>query len=475
MEKISRVKGRRSIKVRLVGYFMFVIFISVLVLQLLLVKLVRDYYYNNVASVLTNEIKISSEFYTRYFSNEALETNIRDDVDVFWKQTNAQVQIIDLSGKVLMDSIGTASFEVRGNDDFKKAAQGGIGKWIGNVDYENSKVMAVAAPLKDYNNNIVGVIRFITSLEEVNKQIQQVMFIFVFIGLSVILVVGIVSLFLANSIIEPLKEVTAVAEKMANGAFHFRSKKVYNDEIGRLSDTLNYMAEEIQKKDDLKNDFISSVSHELRTPLTIIKGWSITLNTEELDDHALIKEGLNIIEKESERLSGMVEELLDFSKFVSGKITLYKELVNIEELLFDIQKYMQPRAQRDDIEFSMDCDENIPSIALDKNRIKQVLLNVLDNAFKFTNPKGRIKLRGEYKNKYLLITVADTGAGISHEDLPKVKEKFYKGKSSKSQNGIGLSISDEIVKLHGGDLIIESKLNQGTTVSILIPYNGLSS
>jgi signal transduction histidine kinase len=474
MEKVGKVKNMKSIKVRLVSNFMLVIFISVLVLQLLLVRLVRDYYYNNVASVLTNEIKISSEFYTRYFNNESLETNIRDDVDVFWKQTNAEVQIIDLNGKLLMDSIGAALEEVIISDDFKKAAEGGIGKWIGDVEYETSKVMAVTAPLKDSNNKIVGVIRFITSLEEANKQISQIVIILIFIGTCVVAAVGLVSVFLANSIIEPLKEVTVVAEKMASGAYYFRSKKVYDDEIGKLSDTLNYMADEIQKKEALKNDFISSVSHELRTPLTIIKGWAITLNTEELEDRALIREGFSIIEKESERLSGMVEELLDFSKFVSGKITLSKEVVDIKDLVYGIQKYMLPRAERDEVEFLVDCQEAIPKIELDSNRIKQVLINVLDNAFKFTSNSGKIKLKAEFKDKFLVITISDNGCGISEEDLPKVKEKFYKGKSSKSQNGIGLSISDEIVKLHDGDMLIESKLNQGTTVIIQIPYRGRS-
>ncbi|MEG2539169.1 MAG: histidine kinase dimerization/phospho-acceptor domain-containing protein, partial [Clostridium sp.] len=126
---------------------------------------------------------------------------------------------------------------------------------------------------------------------------------------------------LTKTITGPLNEVTKVASIMAKGDFKVKSKKYYEDEIGKLSDTLNFLSDEIIKKDDLKNDFISSVSHELRTPLTSIKGWAITLK-EFGSDKEMLSDGLDIIEKESDRLSGMVEELLDFSKFVSGKITL---------------------------------------------------------------------------------------------------------------------------------------------------------
>src|SRR5690606_31743206 len=145
--------------------------------------------------------------------------------------------------------------------------------------------------------------------------IMNIAKILLLVGFLVVLISGIVSLFLAETIIRPLQEVTKVAEKMADGQLKVRSRKRFDDEIGKLSDTLNFMAEELIKKEQLKNDFISSISHELRTPLTSIKGWAITLNSGEVDRN-LLKDGLNIIEKESDRLSDLVEELLDFSRYV---------------------------------------------------------------------------------------------------------------------------------------------------------------
>lgn len=458
----------KSIRNRLVKNFVLITIISVFILEAILINFVKQYYYNNVESILTNQIKISADFYSRYFSNTSLEDNLLDNVDVFWKQTLAQVQIIDPSGKVLMDSIGVIPKEEIQDVDFKKALHGQKGTWRGKVAYDRSNVIAVAYPLKS-DDQIVGVIRFITTLREVNKEIANISLLFFIIGIIVISIVIVFSIFLANTIIEPLKEVTQVAEKMAAGNFKVRSYKRFNDEIGKLSDTLNYMAEEILKKDQLKNEFICSVSHELRTPLTAIKGWAVTLNKVEPKDKELVGEGLKIIEKESDRLTLMVEELLDFSKFVSGRISLNKEKVDIKNLIQYIEKHMRPRALRENIKLIVQYEQILPIIDIDENRIKQVLINILDNAFKFTSPEGTVFFITKQEQNYISMCIIDNGCGISSEDLPRVKEKFYKGKSSKSQNGIGLSICDEIIKMHHGLLEINSELNKGTTVYIKLP------
>ena len=462
---------KKSIKTRLVGNFMLIIIITVCILEMFLINAEKHYSYKNLEDVVTNQIKLSSDFYDKYFSMSSLESNVLNNVDVFWEKTTSEVQIIDMSGNVLMDSIGAVSNNVANMPDVKKAIGGELGKWIGNVDYDDVEVMAISYPLK-YNNKVIGVLRFITSLREVNKEIKFISYIYISIGLLVILISGVLSYFLANTIVKPLEEVTKAAEKMASGQLSSRSTKKYDDEIGKLSDTLNSMAEELSHKDELKNEFISSVSHELRTPLTSIKGWAITLNTTDLDDKELLRDGLDIIEKESDRLTGMVEELLDFSRFVSNKITLKVKNIDIVDVIEKVKKQLEPRAKREKINFVLEKDDDSIEIMADENRIKQVLINVIDNAFKFTPENGEVKITVKNKQEYVNIAVKDTGSGISKEDLPRVKEKFFKGKSSKSQNGLGLSISDEIVKLHNGTMDIYSEIDKGTEVVIKLPLKG---
>ncbi|CAM2735841.1 HAMP domain-containing sensor histidine kinase [Hathewaya histolytica] len=457
----------KSIKKRLTMSYIEVLFFSIVILEIILFRFVSLYFYGNLEQNLLSQIKTSAEFYNRYFSSASLEENIMSNVDIFWKQTPAQVQIIDTKGNILMDSIGVRKLEPTNPVDYAEALKGKYGVWRGRVSYDSSGVMAISYPLKS-DNKIVGVLRFITSLKEVNRDIQSIVIVFLIIGAVVTLIGSIASLFLGQSIIVPIKELTFIAEKMADGDFKARSENNSEDEIGKLSDTLNYMAEEIEKKDNLKNDFISSVSHELRTPLTAIKGWAVVLNSEHIDKTTL-DEGLSIIEKESDRLSNMVEELLDFSRFVSGKVVLNKEEINPNILCNYIKTYLKPRAERENIELKVNCIEGMRNIWGDKNRLKQVCINLLDNAFKFTDRGGTVNFKIYKEDNYDIIEVKDTGCGIGKEELPKVKEKFYKGRSSKSQNGIGLSICDEIVNLHSGKFVIESEENVGTKVIIKLP------
>ena len=460
---------KTNIKRRLVGNFMLVIIITVLILEVFLVNAVKQYYYKSVEEILSNQIMFSSDFYSRYFSSTSLEDIIIDDVDVFWNQTTAQVQILDLNGKILMDSIGALHpSNIVTTNDVIEAKEGDKGVWVGDVEYDTSSVMAVSYPLV-VEGKTIGVLRFISSLKETNRIIRNIAQVLLLVGAMVVLISGIVSLFLANTIVKPLKEVTEVAEKMADGQLKVRSEKRFDDEIGRLSDTLNYMAGELIKKEQLKNDFISSISHELRTPLTSIKGWAITLQTEELDENQLLIDGLDIIEKESDRLANMVEELLDFSRFVSGRITLDKEKINITDTIDQIGKQLRPRAEDMNITLEVSQHLDLPIIIADENRIKQVLINLLDNSFKFTPDGGKVILTTDKIEDSILIQVEDNGCGISKEDLPHIMEKFYKGKNSKSHSGLGLSICDEIIKLHGGSMEIKSKLNEGTKIIVSLP------
>lgn len=458
----------KSIKKRLVSSFLYIIIITVVILEVLIINIVRENYYKNLEDNMYNQIMVSSDLYLRYFSDTSLSENVLNNVDTFWKQTSAQVQIVDTTGNVLMDSIGVPPENLAEMEDIKKALNGQRGKWIGSVNYDDEKVMTIAYPLKS-GKSIVGALRFTSSLREVNREIKDIAVVFIGIGVFVIIISGIMSIFLSNTIVEPLKEVTLVAEEMAEGNYKIKSKKRYDDEVGKLSDTLNYMAEEIQKEDQLKNEFISSMSHELRTPLTSIKGWAVTLKNKNVYSTDMLFDGLDIIEKESDRLTSMVEELLDFSKFISGKITLKRERVNIIDVILQIKTQLTPRAERENIDFRVEFNENVPFIISDENRLKQVFINLLDNAFKFTHAEGSVILTLDILENNLVINVVDTGCGIPPEELPRVKEKFFKGKSSKSQNGIGLSICDEIIKLMNGTFEIRSELDKGTDIVITLP------
>ncbi|MEQ8201382.1 MAG: HAMP domain-containing sensor histidine kinase [Syntrophomonadaceae bacterium] len=455
----------RGIRLRLAASFMVVIICTVVILELLLIYIVKQNGYKSLEGSLTNQLNICTDMYTRYFANTSLQDNVLYNVDAFWNQSDAEVQIADQDGNIIMDSQGSIIPDMAGSD-IKEALGGNTGVWVGYLN--GQKVLAVANPLKS-GNEIVGALRFMASLSAVDQDIAKTQQIFILIGILVVLIVGSMSIFLANSIVVPLQEVTSVAQRMAAGDFQIRSRKTRDDEVGELSDTLNYLADEIVKKEQLKNYFISSVSHDLRTPLTSIKGWAITLQNENLQQKEMLNSGLSIIEKESDRLTRMVEELLDFSKFISARVKLSPEEVNLISLCEHLRKQLTPRAVRENIDFTVVYPENLPSIYADANRLKQLFINILDNAFNFNHPGGYVKFKAEVQDEGFRFVISDSGCGIAADELPMVKEKFYKGKSSPSKNGIGLSICEETVNLMGGKLEIMSQLDQGTDVVILLP------
>ena len=457
----------RTIKSRLVKSFSIVIFITILVLDILLITFVRKYYYDNMNDLLKNQLQVTTNFYKKYFNLYSLEENIYDSLDSFWEQTDAQIQIYDNTGSMLMDSIGMVEDNVK-YIDVQKSLQGEKNnRWIGNVSYYDYKVMALSTPIES-DGKVIGVMRLVVSLEAVDKGISNIIVFFLIISITVLIFSILVSTILAKNIVVPIKKLTIVAEEMAGGDLGVRSDTNSRDEIGKLAKTLDYMAEEIQKREQLKNEFISSISHELRTPLTAIKGWVITLDDSQTDKDTL-KMGLNIIEKETDRLVNMVEELLDFSRLSSGKMTLNKKEVSIKAISDYIDVYMSARARRENKRLNINLDSENKKIYVDIDRIKQVLINLLDNAFKFTEAEGTISISFTAVEGSLKIVVQDDGSGITKEDLPRVKEKFYKGKNAKSKNGIGLSICDEIVKLHNGEIFIESEEGKGTLVTVILP------
>lgn len=454
---------------RLVRSFLIIILITISIIDIFLLFAFSSYYYNNISKELIQRMEVSLEIYRRDYSDKSIEDLIYEDSDIFLSNTNAEVQILDKDKNLLSDSIGRLASNPIETSDVLAAERGEIKTWKGEESQTGESIMSVAGPIKNNEDETIGYLRFISSMEEVKAAIFKTIISLLIFTLFVALLTTTVSLLISKSIVRPILELTEVAKTMLKGNYEEKAKVFEDDEIGELAKTLNAMSDEIINKDRIKNDFISSISHELRTPLTSIKGWAVVLKDAKEDEKDLMEDGLNIIENEADRLAKMVEELLDFSRYISGRITLDKEIIDISQTCLDISKQMRPRAKSNNIELITDLPKESILINADENRIKQLLINLLDNAIKFTSDKGWVKFQMLKEDDKVQIMISDNGMGMTKEELAHVKEKFYKGKHSKSHSGIGLSISDEITKLHQGSLEIFSEENIGTTVKVSLP------
>ena len=402
----------------------------------------------------------------------------RDYVENFDKKEHMGVMVLNSTGKVVLTSTGFIPEEDEKFTDFDEAAANddGYAFWSGKLT-SGEPAMSETRVIKDPDGAVVGAIRYIVSLEPVNSRIMLTAAIIVAIGLIILGLVIISGLLFIRSIVKPIQRLSTAAEQIAQGDFS-ASEKIehkYDDEIGDLCDAVSDMAKDLQTTEQMKNDFISRVSHELRTPLTAIKGWAETMQLSERGtlDRRTFDKGMGVIIKESTRLTSIVEELLDFGRIQSGRMVLMNEKIDILAEFDETVYMLKERAVEEGKHLLYDEPEVVyPPIYGDRNRLKQVFINVLDNALKYT-PKGGVVAAQVIYTKdepdIIKIVVTDTGCGIPAEDLPRVKEKFYKANQTVGGSGIGLAVADEIMNLHHGSLDIESGEGVGTTVTLTFP------
>jgi len=447
-----------------------VIVVIILVIEIAAAIGIANFYYNSVRQTLLSRADSANIVFTRYAEDKTqdFQTQVRDYVISFPAKDKMEMMVLAEDGKILYTSSGFEPDDKTALDDFREAlvSPDRSGYYVGQMGEE--RVMAVTTVLSLPGSNISAV-RFLVSLAYVDRQIAWIISGLVVLGCVILLLVLFSSSYFINSIVNPVGEVGETARRIAQGDFRARLTKKNDDEIGELCDIINYMAEELGAAETMKNDFISSVSHELRTPLTAIQGWGETILSDGGEDKETLQKGMKVILSETERLSSMVEELLDFSRMQSGRLKLIMSRMDpVAELSEAVMMYTE-RAKRDGIDLIYEEGDIYAPIRGDKNKIRQVFVNVIDNAIKYSDPGGTVTVKAEIVQNKLVITVSDTGIGIKADDLGKVKTKFYKANSTRRGSGIGLAVADEIVTRHNGTLDIQSQYGKGTTVTITLP------
>ncbi|NLT63340.1 MAG: HAMP domain-containing histidine kinase [Clostridiales bacterium] len=433
-----------------------------------------NYYYSAARTGLENKAQTAVEFFTTYVSKSYLEyyQSAYRYTESFKDKDSIEIQFVNTKGRVEVSSYGISAGSSPATPDIENALKNGkISYWKGVSSVTGERLMSVSAPMRHADGSIVGVMRYVTSLKLVDKKVFQITVIALAIGLLVVVIVLLSNIYFIKTITEPIHGLTLLAKKIAEGSYGIQAEKKYEDEIGDLTDAINEMSLKISQAERVQTEFISSVSHELRTPLTAITGWSETLMYDpEIKGDS--QRGIAIISKEAARLTKMVEELLEFTRIQDGRFNLNIEQLDVEAELEDsIFAYGELLRQKDmDIEYTP-SSQPVPNIPGDPERLRQVFLNILDNATKYGRDGKIIEVSIDRQSDYVVIRVRDHGPGIPPTELPFVKKKFYKGSSKERGSGIGLAVCDEIVTRHGGDLIIENAEGGGVRVTVRLPVS----
>ncbi|MBR3900767.1 MAG: HAMP domain-containing protein [Ruminococcus sp.] len=463
--------ARKSITKRWIVNNLGVIILALIVIELVVIYAIQSYYYSSAKQYLVSKINAVTSVLSIHSQDSSanFSAEVRNMLETFNEKDKIELMAINSKGRVVLTSSGFSPDEDYVMPDYEDAMELGEGSYIGRLSSEGEKVLAVSVPLSSFNGEYSSV-RMVTSLTEIDNTIKGYIIFVTAICSIIILIIVVTGLYFAGSIVKPIRQISGITRKFAMGDFSVRIQSNTDDEIGELCSSINHMADELSSAEAMKNEFISSVSHELRTPLTAIKGWAETLMVDGGENPDTMKKGVGVIVNETERLQQMVEELLDFSRMQNGHFTLQNSNMDILAELGDAVLMYSDKARREQIEIIYDEPEMLPIVYGDKNRIRQVFINVIDNALKYSNSGDTVTIKADVKDGRVRVSVKDTGCGIKETDLAKVKTKFYKANHTRRGSGIGLAVADEIIAMHGGKLEIYSAgEGKGTKVTITLP------
>ena len=450
-----------------------VIFALGMVCVLVVTASFAAYYYSTMQSDMRFRARTTSEFFEEY-----IDLNYNDFyrscmtyAQTFEDRNDLELQFINKQGRIVASSYGNWVGLPPATSDIEAAVstRGVSPPFLGQDPATGERIMAVSAPMIYSNGEVIGVLRYVTSTKIVDRQILYVAAVSFLMLLGIVAVVVLTSNYFIRSIMNPVVQINEKAKRIASGSYGVQIRTPYADEIGELAETINELSTKISQNEKMQAEFISQLSHELRTPLTAINGWSETLLADETMD-ADTRQGMKIISREAKRLTEMVVELLDFTRIQDGRMTLNVEMTDIRAEFEDTVFMYGSRLAQDGIKLDyLDSDEDVPEIPCDPQRLRQVFLNILDNAAKHGGSGKRIETSMAYENEQVVVRIRDFGPGIPEDELPLVKKKFYKGSSSVRGTGIGLAVCDEIVEMHGGELILANAEGGGTEVTVRLP------
>jgi signal transduction histidine kinase len=387
-------------------------------------------------------------------------------------QLETRIRILNTAGMVLVDSrVDGRGADLGADPLVAQALAGRSASRTERVDGETTMHMALPATVEE---RLVGVVYLSQPLRDVAAVMSDLRTQWLRATAVALLLSGAVGLLLSRAVAQPVRRLTRAAGAVAQGRFDQQVPVRSRDELGRLSQAFNDMSARLQAARQMQVDFVANVSHELRTPLTSVKGMVETLRDGAVDDLTVRDRFLETVEDETDRLIRLVNDLLTLSRADSEALNLRRTGVDVAALAQEVVAQLAPQAEARALTLAVQAAPGLPPAWADADRVAQVLLNLLDNALKYSRPGGRVTVRvAAEPDGGLSVQVRDQGIGIPAEDLAHVGQRFYRADKARSRagggSGLGLAIARALVQAHGGRLWLESQEGQGTVASFTLP------
>lgn len=453
---------KKSLFTKLMSTNFIVLSISYCLVAVFLSIWFNNYYYNQRITVLLNEGKNLNQVVEEYINGEVDEDRYKFQLSVIDRFLGARIWVVDRYGIV---------FGYSGNEDDNI-----IGKQLTNVEIDevrkgnivinrgtfsqrlSTPMLTVGMPII-INNQVQGGVFMHTSMNEIKDTVDKVYFIIWMAAFFAIMISAVILYYFSNKIlIKPLAKINHTARAIASGDFDKRVSLVSDDEIGDLALSFNYMADSMQNLEKMRRDFISNVSHELRSPMTSINGFIVGML-----DGTIPKEKwsyyIDIVHDETQRLIRLINDLLDLGRLESGEFSLKIEIFDINELIRERVIKFEDRIEKKEIEMDVTLVGSRLKVKGDRDRIDQVITNLMDNAIKFVPQGGEIKIKTEIRQDRALVSVYNNGPGVPKDEIQYIWDRFHKVDKARTKGGgtgLGLSIARQIMNQHNQNIWVES-------------------
>lgn len=471
-EDRMKILRTRSLFARLVSSYLLVIVVTLLILSLSLSYLFDTFYLKTKQSEYMGYARSIAGLVTDpvyYVRPGALE----EALAVATRFVNGTVWIVDRDGLVLASSGREDPKSVRLNtSEVSEVLNGNEVAKIGKVAGFFQPMLVVTVPIV-FQKQVIGAVLIYTPLADIRSTIHAVRTLMVYAGVVAVILSAVVSYYFSHSLAKPLHNMNLAASEMARGRFDQRVPVGGHDEIKELAETLNLLACELEKSEQKQRQFIADVSHELKTPLTSIQGFVEGILDKVITSEEDVTRYLTIVVDEVNRLARLVNDLLEMSRLDSGEYRLLLEPVSLPRLITTTVDKVLPQIRQQGIDINVDAPKKGFVVMGDRDRIQQILLNLLYNAIKHTPQGGEISVNLTRVDEFARTSIHNTGDGIPETELPLIWDRFYKVDKSRARSkggiGLGLSIVKQLVELQSGKVEAISERGKGATFSFYLP------
>ncbi|ELK42318.1 sensor histidine kinase [Brevibacillus agri] len=467
----------KSIFRRLLFSFLSTVLVGLGISGILLSFFAREYIYNSKEEEL---LRMAKKVNVAIHNSNKVNKALLDKLAMLDESFDTRIWLFNKEGKIvatsMKDEVFTGKSVAVSIADNVLKGKNAISEL--KIEGLEDPMLSVSVPWGE-GENVYGGIILHAPIEGIEKTFGQMRESILWATLfGVVLSTAMVS-YLSWSISRPLRTIERTAAEIGRGNYAERVQVDTHDEIADLAQTINTMAEKLEKVEQerhhleqVRNDFLANVSHELRTPLTAIQGFLEALQDGLVEDEEARQKYYAVMYSETMQVNRLVDDLMDLMKLENNEVNLAKFPVDVAEVMNRVAFSFRQEAEEKGLQLTVEVEEELPRIYADKDRVAQILKNLVKNALKFT-AAGEIRMTAKLQDPWVCIQVQDTGMGIGADDLNRIWERFFKVDRGRSKNnkgtGLGLAIVKELVELHDGKCSVESVPGQGSTFTILLP------